>query len=133
MQMMDSLSETRKRLDGIERELRELPASSGDIADRRSDLLEQQEVTSVSIARMDAKIKKAAQDLQINDPGAASQLRASKQNAYLDLQLRARAIKQRLRQRLINRRFEQDRLERAYRSARLGEWQGSLLVQCSCS
>lgn len=121
VQMMDSLSETRKRLDGVERELLELPASSEDNADRRSDLLEQQEGISLSIARMDARIKKAAHDLQINNPGAASQLRASQKNKFLDLRLRARAVKQRLRQRLINRRFEQERLERAYRSSRLGE------------
>jgi SOS response regulatory protein OraA/RecX len=77
----------------------------------------------MSLARIEARIKKAALDLQISDPSVAAQLRASQENKFLDLKLRARALKQRLRQRLISRRFEQERLERAYRSARLGKFE----------
>jgi hypothetical protein len=123
VQMMESRLEIRKRLDGIEQEIQQLPLDSNDSAERRADLLEQQETVSMSLARIEARIKKAALDLQISDPHVAAQLRASQQNKFLDLKLRARALKQRLRQRLISRRFEQERLERAYRSARLGKFE----------
>lgn len=121
MQMMETQGQNNQRLAIIQQEILGLSDDSEKDLGRREDLLDQQEALSILIERTAARIKRNAMDLQLKNPRAAAQLRATRENKYLDLKLRARALKQRLRQRLINRRFEQERLERSYRSARLGE------------
>jgi hypothetical protein len=93
--------QSHKQLGSIQQEIAEL-SESEDVFNHREDLLDQHEALSISIERTAARIKRAAMELQVKNPRAAAQLRATQENKYLDLKLHARAWKQRLRQRLIN-------------------------------
>jgi len=121
LELMEYLRSLEKDIQSLDRRIGQVLGEDG-----MSELMEIREALSVKKDGVEVQLQEKRGRLGLEDE---EDLRKLMGNKYLEMLLKARAVKGRLRARLQNRKFEYERLEKAYHRA---SFNGNNLLYLSC-